>query len=170
MEQIREYTFAHGKDSPGNNIMDVPILRNDIPKLKVKCDSIPTCKGFNTNGSMKSKIIPQELWIDTSLPISLDTPSEPYGTTEGLYYVGSPTTYDFQKNITPPYEQTQILTRPIPTGNNVSVNNDARKTLYDKTIHIPWKKIIIGISSFVCLFITIIVIFKLLGYVVAKIV
>ena len=37
-------------------------LKNQIQALKNECDSLPDCKGFNTNAWLKHKIKPQDQW------------------------------------------------------------------------------------------------------------
>lgn len=63
------YMFHQGKDSPGNDIKRMASLANQIQDLQDTCDSLPGCKGFNTNAWMKKTIRPESQWrIWTSDP------------------------------------------------------------------------------------------------------
>ena len=57
------YSFAQGKDSSKNNIEHRSDLADNVPGLKAWCAAHPDCKGFNTNGWMKNKILPQNKWV-----------------------------------------------------------------------------------------------------------
>jgi len=128
MSLDKEYIFVEGKDSPYNNISQVPELIHDIPKMKLKCNTVPNCVGFNTEGWLKSKILPKELWLTTN--------SE-----EGLFYLSSlqnePKKYDPPEN----YNE-RILIPP-----NI-ISEEEKKLLHDnkirQTIKIKqstWKRI-----------------------------
>ena len=53
------YVFYPGMDSDGYNIGNQSSLMNNVSSLASYCDSIKNCRGFNTNGWIKSDIIPQ---------------------------------------------------------------------------------------------------------------
>ncbi len=56
------YTFYQGKDSGGGDIQQVANLADNVAGLKAWCDARSDCKGFNTNGWMKSTIAPSSQW------------------------------------------------------------------------------------------------------------
>lgn len=56
------YTFHQGVDSSRNDMEHKADLANNIDALKSWCNTNPKCVGFNTNGWMKSEIIPSEKW------------------------------------------------------------------------------------------------------------
>lgn len=59
----RQYIYFQGKDSPLNDITQRADLADNVSGLKAACDSTPGCVGFNTNGWIKNKIIPQAQWV-----------------------------------------------------------------------------------------------------------
>lgn len=153
-----EYKFVAGKDSPGNNILHADALANDIPKLKVKCDTTPSCVGFNTDGWMKNKIIPEALWIDSS-------------TGKGIYYTGAPVSYTFEKIIQPLNEPVQILTPPPVSNDREKRSNSRKKQIieHNPIITFSWRKICYILSACICLLIFIEVIVKLMLWISKKI-
>ena len=54
------YTFHQGMESGGNDLGRY--LSNNVPALKIACDKHPMCKGFTTNGMLKSAILPNNRW------------------------------------------------------------------------------------------------------------
>ena len=62
MPDITNFTFHQGMDSGGNDIHQSPELANDPLKLASHCQTLPNCKGFNTNGWIKHTISPQANW------------------------------------------------------------------------------------------------------------
>ncbi len=72
----KTFTYYAGKDSNGGDMIYFPDLANNVPALKSWCVANPNCKGFNTNGFMKSTI---------KTPAYL-TPW-PIDTTKGVYLV-----------------------------------------------------------------------------------
>lgn len=155
---INNYKFIECKDSPGNNILRADALANDIPKLKMKCDSVPSCVGFNTDGWLKSKIIPELLWLDT-------VPSK------GFYYTGVPASYIHEKIIKPPEEPAQILT-PLPklfNNDEKSANKENQIMENNPFISFPWKKICYIMTTCICLLMFLEIIVKLMLWIVTKI-
>lgn len=59
----RTYTFYPGKDSGGSDIKQFADLADNPAGLKLACDGLSGCKGFNTNGHMKSAVAPQSSWL-----------------------------------------------------------------------------------------------------------
>jgi len=57
------YDKKEGKDSGGSNIKRLE--EASIEELEEACSEIPECKGFNTNGWLKSGIDPEEKWYDS---------------------------------------------------------------------------------------------------------
>ena len=55
-----DYSFHQGMDSTGNDIKNVP--GKSPEELKSSCDSVGGCRGFNTNGWLKSVILPEGEW------------------------------------------------------------------------------------------------------------
>lgn len=53
------YVFTPFKDSSGNDIHN---KRGSLPDMMAHCDSLPECKGFNTNGWMKKALRPENQW------------------------------------------------------------------------------------------------------------
>lgn len=147
----REYTYAQNRDSTGNDIMLLTTLVNDVPKLKARCDATPKCVGFNTDGWLKSKIIPRELWTELA---TIDKATD----TSGLYYVGEPVTFDITNFGTTFIDisdkRTQILEQPDATVDADKTDN-IRQKLFNDTIHIDWKLILYVIFklTIICLFI-----------------
>ncbi len=56
-----DYAFTQGMDSGGNDIRRSGNADN-IAELKKECDADPNCKGFNTNGFLKSVVKPVGEW------------------------------------------------------------------------------------------------------------
>merc|ERR1719191_1779337 len=56
------YDKKEGKDSGGSNIKRLE--EASIDELEEACSDIPECKGFNTNGWLKSDIEAEEKWYD----------------------------------------------------------------------------------------------------------
>jgi hypothetical protein len=154
---INDYKFVAGKDSPGNNILQAEILAYDIPKLKVKCDTTPSCVGFNTDGWLKNKIIPELLWTDTD-------------PTKGIYYTGSPISYTSEKIIKPLEEATQILTPPPKIFNDEEVSEQTTKQIMEKNpiISFSWRKICYIMTACICLLIFLEIIVKLVSWIIIK--
>jgi len=57
------YDKKEGKDSGGHNIKR--LKEASIEELEEACSEIPECKGFNTNGWLKSGIDEEEKWYDS---------------------------------------------------------------------------------------------------------
>merc|ERR1719213_1299183 len=57
------YDKKEGKDSGGSNIKRLE--EASIEELEEACSEIPECKGFNTNGWLKSGIDKEEKWYDS---------------------------------------------------------------------------------------------------------
>merc|ERR1719191_2143658 len=57
------YEKKEGKDSGGSNIKR--LKEASIEELEEACSDIPECKGFNTNGWLKSGIDKEEKWYDS---------------------------------------------------------------------------------------------------------
>merc|ERR1719473_2597839 len=57
------YDKKEGKDSGGHNIKRLE--EASIEELEEACSEIPECKGFNTNGWLKSGIDKEEKWYDS---------------------------------------------------------------------------------------------------------
>jgi len=57
------YDKKEGKDSGGSNIKR--LKEASIEELEEACSDIPECKGFNTNGWLKSGIDKEEKWYDS---------------------------------------------------------------------------------------------------------
>ena len=73
-ENCVTYKFFQGMDSYGNDISQDAALMGKLDKLKEKCNSLPNCKGFNTQGYFKMDIRPETTWNRSSEDIN-----------EGLY-------------------------------------------------------------------------------------
>merc|ERR1719217_386926 len=56
------YEKKEGKDSGGGNIKRYP--ETSIEELEELCSEDPSCRGFNTNGWLKSKVDPEDKWYD----------------------------------------------------------------------------------------------------------
>merc|ERR1719310_2440118 len=56
------YEKKEGKDSGGSNIKRIE--EASVEELEEACSEIPECKGFNTNGWLKSDIEAEEKWYD----------------------------------------------------------------------------------------------------------
>jgi len=75
-----EYAFMPTLGGPGgNDIMNDGANRDKIDGLKATCDTLPTCKGFNSNGWMKNTIPPKNQWNSPEASF-LDKPD-----TKGFY-------------------------------------------------------------------------------------
>lgn len=144
---MNEYKFTTGKDSPGNNIIHAEALANDIPKLKVKCDTTPLCVGFTSDGWLKNKILPELLWIESDPKM-------------GLYYTGISGNSEIGKNIEPSNESTQILS-VIPKNLDFKENQTNQIIEQNPIISLSWKKICSIMSACLCFLIVIEIIFKL---------
>ena len=62
LQRSPRYEFHQGKDSRGYDIIRKGAFANKINALKTWCNMCPKCKGFNTNGYMKSYIKPERGW------------------------------------------------------------------------------------------------------------
>ena len=54
---IGDYTETQDKDSPGNNLIELAHFKDNIPALKAVCSAKDDCKGFNSNGWLKSTVV-----------------------------------------------------------------------------------------------------------------
>ncbi len=59
---VQDYTFYPGKDSGGNDIRREAALAGKVAELKLKCDELANCVGFNTNGWLKHTLGPMTTW------------------------------------------------------------------------------------------------------------
>merc|ERR1719230_1069571 len=57
------YDKKEGKDSGGGNIKRYP--ETSVEELEELCSEDPNCKGFNTNGWLKSKVDDEGKWYDS---------------------------------------------------------------------------------------------------------
>ena len=56
---VAGYVFTPTRDSPGNDIRKYPALLNII---SAACNANARCVGFNSNGWIKSKLLPIAQW------------------------------------------------------------------------------------------------------------
>ncbi len=54
------YTFHPGMDSSKDDLKQVK--GKTVDELKAECSRLAACKGFNTNGFLKTAIKPQDQW------------------------------------------------------------------------------------------------------------
>jgi hypothetical protein len=59
---LTSYTFYQGKDSAGYDIEYYSFPGITVENMKARCDSLPDCKGFNTNGWIKFYVKDQSQW------------------------------------------------------------------------------------------------------------
>ncbi len=57
MKSKNTYTYVQGVDSPGGGNVQQASMANNIPALQDYCNATPDCKGFNTNGWIKSTLV-----------------------------------------------------------------------------------------------------------------
>lgn len=57
------YVFYPGRDSPTNVIGGDTEWQDDWAALTMACTASPACAAVNTNGWMKSKLLPQAAWV-----------------------------------------------------------------------------------------------------------
>jgi ribosomal protein L14E/L6E/L27E len=62
-QAAHHYDKKEGKDSGGSNIKRLE--EASVEELEEACSEIPECKGFNTNGWLKSGIDKEEKWYDS---------------------------------------------------------------------------------------------------------
>lgn len=63
-EDLEGYTFWPLYDSEGEDVVPGPEEFSSLPELAWICDKDPSCKGFNTNGWLKTRIKPSAEWAN----------------------------------------------------------------------------------------------------------
>ena len=54
------YSFVPMMDSPGNNIIDLPVA--PLADISAACDAEEACVGFTSDGVLKSALLPADAW------------------------------------------------------------------------------------------------------------